>query len=122
MGDDALSRSAEEAEHGWGGARQSRWRVDGKRAVVKVEPNAYAVAATLARLCNRPLLNFNVHVYRAGLAALMGVPIETICTGTMAVAPRTGGPTLAVARTDEEVRAVAQRITFTTEETRAPEA
>lgn len=108
MADDALSEIP--VPLAWGGRREKQWHRVGKRAVVHVDPVAYGVVSVLARLCNRPLNGLNKQIYAAGLVALLGQDLETICRSTATVAPAPGVPPLRVAKTDDEVKAMAARI------------
>src|SRR5687768_12231733 len=72
MANDAQKRSRENAGVGWGGSRQKKWNVQGKRAVVHVEPGAYEFLTQLARLCNRGQMEMCAHVFVAGLESLTG--------------------------------------------------
>ena len=104
MADDALS---EKESEGWGGARQRKWHVTGKRAVVHVDAFAYEFIIALARACGRSVQDFNSQIYAAGLESLSGHSVPEICTEQFGVpmGKRRRGQKKAL--THDEVREVA---------------
>jgi hypothetical protein len=80
MADDDHSAKQAEArgELGWGGTRQKRWHMVGKRAVVNVDPQVYEIVTVLAKLCLRPGRDLCSQIFALGLESLTGHNIRDL--------------------------------------------
>lgn len=101
-------------EAGWGGPRQKRWAVQGKRAVVNVDPVAYEFVVQLARLCHRPNLEMCAQIFAAGLESLTGYSVQELCTNDFTVRMKPTGVTQRGPLTHEQVRAIAEQLVMVT--------
>jgi hypothetical protein len=110
MASDGQKQARSNTELGWGGARQKKWQVQGKRAVVHIEPGAYEFVVQLAQLCRRGSMEMCSHIFAAGLESLSGFSIKELSreefqiTVKSADRPKTGVGRL----THEQVREVAK--------------
>jgi hypothetical protein len=77
MADDALSVN----KGTWGGAREKKWHVEGKRAVVHVPPDVYQLVDLLAGLARRPTRDLCSQIFCAGMESLLGHSIEILRGG-----------------------------------------
>lgn len=110
MSTDGQKKARTDSELGWGGARQRKWRIQGKRAVVHVEPAAYEFVVQLSQLCRRPNMEMCSHIFAAGLESLTGFTVKEISENDFQIntraaeRPKPGEGAL----THDQVRAVAK--------------
>jgi hypothetical protein len=122
--DDALSEKEGSIREqvGWGGSRQHKWRVQGKRAVIHVEPGAYEFVTTLAKLCRRPGNDLCSQIFAAGLEKLTGFTLKQLAYRDFTAPLNSTLPKGKKAFTHEEVLAVANLFTLVVpEEPQDPE-
>src|SRR5688572_30635097 len=111
MANDGQKRARTKTELGWGGSRQKKWGVQGKRAVVNVEPGAYEFVVQLSQLCRRGNMEMCAHIFAAGLESLTGFTAKQLAQEDFQITVRgSERPQYApgVALTHEQVRAVAK--------------
>lgn len=112
MANDAVSTANLREDVGWGGVRQKRWMVQGKRAVVHVEPGAYLFLTALARLCRRSNQDMCSQVFAAGMEALTGYTIKELSHREFSGPVSAGNAVVGRVMTHDEVRKIAQMFTL----------